>query len=108
MANKKLPNGFNSWIKFYNYILLENPVLLTQKSILFVHCENDIHISRYKISVATIERNCWKEIHELRLKANFDVISSIRTGVRWDSSDDESIKNITELLRLLDVNNRRY
>lgn len=74
---KKLPDGFPTWISFYNYLSAEKPELLKGKTIHFMsYNPNGPATKTYSIQIATVERNCWKEIKDLRLTLNeaYDVM----------------------------------
>jgi hypothetical protein len=73
---KKLPEGFNTWIQFYDYISQEKPELMHAKKIYFLMRTADNMTFNYSISFATIERNCWREICNDRL--TLDEIHQLR------------------------------
>jgi len=71
MAKKKLPLGFQSWIEFHDYLKREKPDLFRFKTIRFMAYQPLGNVrEEYSISIACIERQCWKEIEALRLDTN--------------------------------------
>lgn len=67
MAKKKLPDGFPTWVSFYDYLNTEKPELLKAKTIQFMQYVPIGITEKYSIQIATVERLCWREIQEYRL-----------------------------------------
>lgn len=71
---KLLPTGFNSWITFRDYLESIHPEFF-EKKIKTVHfmsyapIEEGGVIETYSISIAALERLCWKEIQPLRINS---------------------------------------
>jgi len=66
---KNLPDGFTSWIQFFDYINDSKPEILKARSISFMAYQPDGSVREaYKISTAILMRNCWLELQELRDK----------------------------------------
>lgn len=62
---RKPPIGYKSWIELYDFIS-QKPELLRHKTLLLAVNEGNGNIITFKVSIATIQRNCWKEIESLR------------------------------------------
>lgn len=74
MAKKQLPNGFTSWIEFYDYLKRTNPKLVhdSKTTIQFLDYVNPVQhsnnvVEKYSINVATLERLCWRELQYMRV-----------------------------------------
>ena len=71
----KIPEGFPTWISFYDYLEKEHPDYLKQRSIWFVTHYPDRNnddtklykVKKYKMSIAMLKRLCWDELQEYRL-----------------------------------------
>jgi hypothetical protein len=87
---KKLPEGFQSWIQFYDYLRRDKPELLKAKTIQFMSYQPQGGVKEeYSIRVETIERNSWREIQSKRLtgKQTDLLISALHNYCTHDNND---------------------
>ncbi len=98
MPKKNLPNGWTSWIQFHDYLKKEKPELFKYKTIRFMQYQPiGKPVETYSISIAALERNCWKEIEKFRLDINstYDAI----TRIIHSSADIDDKSNVINFLK---------
>jgi len=97
--------GFNSWIKMYKHLMQVSEPSQT-KTLVFQRYESpkdyvDGKITTRKITLATIERNCWKEVKDCLLNDNDkDKLMDAVYGSTM-SFDTEFMKRITRLINTI-------
>ena len=76
---KKPPEGFPTFIAFYDYLEKEHPEYLSQRSIWFVthypdqnklqsqYLPTEYKVKKYKMSIAMLKLLCWDELQPYRL-----------------------------------------
>ena len=68
MLMKKLPQGFKSWVQLYDYLKEKN---FNNKTLIIQRYNRDVtmtaEVETYKVTMATVERNAWRELQALRL-----------------------------------------
>lgn len=97
--------GFQSWIQMYKHLMQVSQPSQT-KTLVFQRYESpkdyiDGKITTRKITMRTIERNCWKEIKDCLLNDNDkDKLMSVVYGSTM-SFDREFMKRITRLINTI-------
>ena len=86
MAKKKLPTGFTSWIEFYQYIKKLRPELLNEKTIRFMMYQpnGNSPSEAYSVSIACVERQCWRELQQHSLTNNMFELQGMVLGSNMD------------------------
>lgn len=99
---KQLPEGFKSWIEFYDNLQKNFPHLLKGKSLRMINgriTHDNKDISLYSCRIDTILINCWKELQALRLDENHTVVA-VHNIANVDYAGDMRDKIITLLAHL--------
>jgi len=104
----KLPQdfGFQTWIQMYKHFEVNMADIRRHKSIVFKKYESgqdyvNGKITTRKITLATIERNCWKEVKDCLLTDNdkHKLMDAVYGSTM--SFDTEFMKRITRLINTI-------
>ena len=113
---KLLPEGFTSWIQFHDYLKKSKPELFRYKTIRFMSFSPNGQapsnpIEAYSISIAALERLCWKEVQPLRVSIE-DTLTIQHAREMGHNPQHPQIMEImtkvNKLLQTLMINNGTY
>ena len=108
MAKKRLPMDFTSFVQFHDFIKKEKPELFKEKTTRFKSqkvVDDDkyggdtiTYVEDYTISIAALERLCWKEIEKDRLTK--DEIREVESRLYQSGMDYTKQVRVREFLKL--------
>ena len=103
---RKPPEGFDSWIKFHDYLKAEHPILfdngktiLTMKRIQNVNGEATTSV--VKINLSTLRRYCWLEIQDYRV--GIGVTHEAGSILHQDPFNNGRMTDVIKLLWKLEI-----
>ena len=103
---RKPPHGYSSWIEFHDKFK-DMPEFDKNKQTLHLRYQNPRRVipiySHQKFRWSTVERNCWREMQELRMEKERAIIAQHHIQRNTDMFHKEYVDDACRLLDALKV-----